>query len=108
MKRIFLLVLALCLCLTACGNNGSNTTSVPELIIPEDAGAPIAEAKNCKAVLQVQVNPKFELYLDAQGNVIQVICLNDDAREAFASCEVIGLDSSTALQILLTAPHAQE
>lgn len=117
MKRIFLLILALCLCLTACGNNTSNTdntdntdstSTVSDLVIPEDAGAPIAEAKNCKAVLQVQINPKFELYLNDEGKVIQLICLNDDAREAFADCEVIGLDSSDALQILLTAAQAQE
>lgn len=108
MKRIYLLFLALCLCLTACGSTGSNVTSTPTLVIPEDAGAPIAEAKNCKAVLQVQVNPKFELYLNDEGKVIQVICLNDDAREAFANCEVIGQDSSDALQILLSAAQAQE
>ena len=100
MKRIifFLTALLMCLCLAACGQKEPAAPSGPQL--------PAVEG--CEAVLRVQFNPEFELYLDAEGRVLQVNCLNSDAQNAFADCDVAGMEIGAALDILLTAAWEQE
>ena len=97
MKRIifFLTALLMCLCLAACGQK-------------EPAAPHLPAIEGCEAVLRVQFNPEFELYLNAEGCVLQVNCLNTDAREAFTACNVTGLPIGEALNILLTAAWEQE
>ncbi len=100
MKRIilFLTALLMCLCLAACDQKAPAAPSGPQL--------PAVEG--CEAVLRVQFNPEFELYLDAEGRVLQVNCLNSDAQNAFADCDVAGMEIGAALDILLTAAWEQE
>jgi len=77
MKRIIALFLALLLVFSfaGCGkNNTSSDSSVPGQ--SEDFVKP----ENYATVLYIKINPEFNLYLDAKGNVLAIEPLNDDAK----------------------------
>lgn len=97
----FILALVLALSLTACGKK-----EPPAPLWETDPL--LSAADGCEAVLRVQFNPEFELYLDALGQVLQINCLNADAEAAFADCDVVGLEVAEALKIMLTAAWEQE
>lgn len=103
MRRFAMLFLALVLTLSlaACGKK--------ELPPPLWETDPVLSAADgCEAVLRVQFNPEFELYLDALGQVLQINCINADAEAAFADCDVVGLEVAEALEIMLTAAWEHE
>lgn len=85
MKRIFCLLLALCLLFTvaACGKNkdtGSDTVNVP---VPNpgcsefDVAYPAPD--NYATVVSVSINPQFLIYLDENGVCLAVVPSNSDA-----------------------------
>lgn len=60
----------------------------------------------CIAILKISINPEFELYLDTDGCISRVRCLNEDAVTAFQTLtsnqiNVIGLDYAEAMKVIL-------
>lgn len=79
MKKLLSLVLALCLILSlaACGKDGADSSSKPNSSADQTA---FTAPKNYATVLLVTINPQFKLYLDAEGKVLAVEAVNDDAK----------------------------
>jgi len=122
MKRMFALMLAavmlLCGCSAATGS--PEDTRFGELfsnIFDKSGNALKKEAEpllelgkgekhNSLMILKVTVNPEFELYVDMEGCVSRVRCLNEDAAAAFQNMtdqgiHVIGKAYSDAMKIIL-------
>ena len=101
MKRIvvFLLILMLGSMLSAC--------SLEMLGAPETAYQ-IGDGKREESllILQFEINPKFELYLDGETLISAVCCLNEDAKTLFADIDVLELYYYEAMEKIL--PAAQE
>ena len=109
-KNFAAAAMLLCLLLTACGTTpdesaGSHTDELltPQFIAQQEDK--IAQVSGCAAIVQISVNPSFELYLDADGIVLQVAALNDDAASLLAEESVTGLDGLSAMHQLLQIAH---
>ena len=84
-----ILVFAMLLALTACGNNASQNTQngsegnqdVTQNETTEAENAEFMPPENYATVLLVTINPQFRLYLDADGNVLAVEAVNKDAKK---------------------------
>ena len=78
MKKMLgiLLVMALCVALVACGSKAPRQQKINALC--EEKGI------NVTCLIRISINPEFELVLDDQGTVCDVIRLNDDAERVFA------------------------
>ena len=74
MKKLIALLLAVFMLLSGCA---AGTTTIKE----EKALSELGEGKREEsvAVVNVTINPEFELYLDIDFNVTKVRCLNEDA-----------------------------
>ena len=74
MKKLIALLLAVFMLLSGCA---AGTTTIKE----EKALSELGESKReeSMAVVNVTINPEFELYLDIDFNVTKVRCLNEDA-----------------------------
>lgn len=78
-KHLSLLTVVLMLfSFVACGKSEKpgNTVSVPSEVSEAEFEVP----ENYSTVLLVTINPQFKLYLDAEGNVLAVEPVNDDAK----------------------------
>ena len=81
MKKLSVLLLALSLCvaLVSCGQS---TLDVPD---PQEVNAIFDDrGSNITCLIRISINPEFELIVDDQGTVCDVIRLNDDAEQVFA------------------------
>lgn len=58
-------------------------------------------AENVVFIVQISINPEFELHMDQAGNVVELKCLNTDAQNAFAGISVENIPFETALRKLL-------
>lgn len=108
LKRVLALLLAvgICFSLVACGGSASsgdeqqsNQPSTAVSLMEER----MAAMEDCVAVLRMQINPAFDLYLDAKDTVLAIEFLNDDAREVLSHVEVVGQNGMDAIVLLMSA-----
>lgn len=87
MKKLLgiLLVMALCVALVSCGSKAPRQQKINALC--EEKGI------NVTCLIRISINPEFELVLDDQGTVCDVIRLNDDAERVFAQVTDIVMKS---------------
>jgi len=101
MKRIiiFLLVVMLSGMLSGCSL---------DMLQNSEAAFQIGDGKREESllILEIEINPKFELYLDTDTLISAVCCLNEDAKTLFADIDVLKLYYYEAMEKILTA--AQE
>ncbi len=103
MKKLLCCLLAAFL-LSGCGiAKGKNEINKKPEVIIEPALSEIGEAKREDSflVLRFTINPDFELFLDEEGFITKVRCLNEDAEALFADLDVLGQDYYTAVDKLL-------
>lgn len=100
MKKLLAILLAMILCvvLVSCGQSASDVPEKQEInaLCQEKGG-------NITCLIRVSINPEFELVLDEQGTVCDVICLNEDAKEVLAQGNLILKSYDEAMAELLTA-----
>ncbi len=111
----FFLVLALFLALAACsapnqstdGNSVQGATvskdtpmSNETLSVPKPALSELGDGKREDAILilQVTINPEFELYVDFNNQITAVRCLNEDAEKLFAGKDILGMEVGKGLK----------
>lgn len=98
-KKLAALLLALCLCLSlaACGKGKTPNRKKIE--------AMFKDLNNITYLVQVSINPEFELHLDERGEVCDLIYLNKDAEAAFAEVvsDTVGKSYDEAMSVLLEA-----
>ena len=101
--RILFLTMIVCLLLTACGAPGTGATdsSTPDGQEIEELLGRMVNNINC--IVQVSINPEFELYLDECGVVCELKCLNEDAVNAFNGADVLGKSCDEVIEMLLNA-----
>lgn len=123
MKKFHLLLLTFVFSflLTACsdsgsesgspsGNHGAQDTSqftvqTADAAFTSAQEKKMAQVSGCAAIIQVTINPQFELYLDAQGQLIKAEALNADGSTVLSGCDVTGLHGFDALRTLLVTSH---
>jgi len=96
LKKVISLLMSavLFLSLTACGAKGSSPSEI------------FADPTNgTEFILQVSVNPKFQLLLDDGGYILELQNLNSDAKKAFKGVDIAGLYCDEGLSTLLAAAH---
>ena len=98
MKQLLTLLLAvvLSLSLVACGKNSEPPADRPQTAITQMEDN-LAATQNCVAVLRVQINPAFDLYLDENDRVLAVDAVNDDAKQILANTNVVGENGVDAI-----------
>lgn len=122
MKNWIALILAVMMCLTFAACGGMETAepalSAEESVVQEETKLPPEEepADNTATeepvseepgddvvccVLTVSINPEFNLYLNKNGAVLEVECLNEDARNALENADVLGMAVDAAIVVLL-------
>ena len=74
---VFLLAFSLLFVFTACNNQGGTITEEPETQVDE---AFYSKPEEYSAVLLVTINPQFNLYLNAENQVLAIEPVNDDAK----------------------------
>ena len=98
MKKLLgiLLAMTLCVALASCGSKAPKQQKINALC--EEKGI------NVTCLIRISINPEFELVLDDQGTVCDVIRLNDDAERVFAQVTDIVMKSyDEAVEELLAA-----
>ncbi len=131
MKKWMALLLAavMCLALAACGSpEAAETEPQMEEIVspaepeptPEEAAElpeePVAEEEVPEetgdnvvcCVLNVSINPEFNLELNKNGAVLALECLNEDAQSALATVDVVGLPADEAVTQALEAIYQHD
>lgn len=123
MKKLLALLLAavMCLSLVACGGaeTGENVPQTEETVSqPETDPSPDADASanaptenlpveeetpndEVCCVLAVSINPEFNLHLNKNGLVLALECLNEDAQNALARADIVGMTVEDAMAALL-------
>lgn len=100
---ILLLLLSLCVALVSCGQSEE---PVPE---PQEVNA-MFEGKgvNVPCLIRISINPEFELIVDDQGTVCDVIRLNEDAEKVFAQATDIVMKSydEAVVELLAAAKNS--
>ena len=98
MKKLLgiLLAMTLCVALVSCGSNAPEQQKINAMC--EEKGV------NVTCLIRISINPEFELVLDDQGTVCDVIRLNDDAERVFSQVTDIVMKSyDEAVEELLAA-----
>lgn len=101
MKRLLSIILSLCICFTffACNKadeENETTTKAPE------TSATFVKPKDYSTVLLISINPQFRLYLDADGNVLAVEAVNDDAKGIVEKLDFKDKDYKTVVEEIVT------
>lgn len=88
MKKFWGLCLALlmCLMLTACGGSKGETLA-------------------SDIIVHVEINPSFDIHVNADGMIESVECLNEDAQTVYAEMDLSGVVYEEGFMQLLTAIH---
>lgn len=103
MKKLLMMLLPLLLVLSlaACGNTDT-PDDTPQSALKQMENN-MASLPNCVAVLRVQINPAFDLYLDKNDRVLAVEAVNDDAAQILNNTAVVGENGVDAIGRLLEA-----
>lgn len=89
-------LLALCMLFTACGS-GESTSGA-------NAGGEMMAAD---IIVHLEVNPSFDIYVNSNGTIKLIHCLNEDAKTVYADMDLTGIRYEIALEELLTAIHEE-
>lgn len=54
------------------------------------------------SAIYFRINPEFKIQLDENNFVVNLECLNDDAKNIFCDINVVGMKGITAIDVLLT------
>ena len=102
MKKLLMMLLPLLLVLSlaACGGDTGGDKPQSVIALMEDK---LSSVQDCVAVLRVQINPAFDLYLDKNDRVLAVEAVNDDAAQILNSTNVVGENGVDAIGRLLEA-----
>lgn len=110
-RRFLLVAICSAILLTGCGGSaesaGDMSTEVVEVTsaAPDDSavGQDVEESARPDYVMVVQltINPKMNLYLDADGGVVDVEYLNEDAQNAFSDIDVTGISLKDAVSMIV-------
>ena len=102
MKKLLMMLLPLLLALSlaACGGDTGGDKPQSVIALMEDK---LSSVQDCVAVLRVQINPAFDLYLDKNDRVLAVEAVNDDAAQILNSTNVVGENGVDAIGRLLEA-----
>lgn len=100
MKKLLTLLLAfvLTLFLVSCGGDVNNDKPQSALALLEDK---LSSVQDCVAILRVQINPAFDLYLDENDRVVAIDAVNDDAKLILSDTQVVGENGVDAIGRLL-------
>lgn len=104
MKKLMVLLLCatLCLSLAACGSSSDEQTGKPQTVI-EQMKENMAATEDCVAVIRLQINPAFDLYLDENDRVLAIACLNNDAKQLLGNTDVIGHHGMDVIVMIVSA-----
>lgn len=103
MKNLLALSLSalLLLGLTACGKS-ETASSESE---PASVSTTFVKPKNYATVLSVTINPQFRLYLDAEGKVLAVEAVNEDAKEIIDKIDFENIGYEEVIENIITASN---
>lgn len=103
MKKLLALSLSvlLLLGLTACGKS-ETASSESE---PASVSTAFVKPKNYATVLSVTINPQFRLYLDADGKVLAVEAVNEDAKEIIDKIDFENIGYEEVIENIITASN---
>ena len=65
-------------------------------------------ARQSVLTLHMTINPEFVLFIDVNGTVCSVRCLNEDAEALFTELDVLGMDMESGISAVLEAACEQE
>lgn len=97
-----LLCAAVCFSAAACGGGSDESADKPQTVI-EQMEHNMAAMENCAAVIRLQINPAFDLYLDENDRVLAIDCLNNDAKQLLGNTDVIGHHGMDAVVMIVSA-----
>ncbi|MBQ8868637.1 MAG: hypothetical protein IJ027_02840 [Oscillospiraceae bacterium] len=102
MKKLLALLMAITLILafSACGKDNSSDNLSSTVAITE-----FQKPEGYASVLLVTINPKFELYLDANSSVMAINALNDDAQSFKAEIDLSAPALDAVIEKILTAAN---
>lgn len=112
MKKLLalLLVAVMCLSLVACGGETLNTSETPNSNDNSSTQQETVQGiqtdnstneRTAAIVVHIAINPELKIHVDDEGNVIEVECLNDDAKAVNNKVSVIGKNCKDAIMLLL-------
>ena len=90
----------ICLILSACG-----TTQGEKQTESEDVFGSLPDSVIC--VVQINVNPEFEMHITDEGVIENVICLNNDAQTICSMIDITGKNYKDGVMELLTTAYNQ-
>lgn len=103
MKKLIAMIMMFLMCLSfvACAtdvNTDINTNS------QNTSGQQQSQQKDTDYVSAIyfKINPEFKIQLDENNFVVNLECLNDDAKNIFCDINVVGMKGITAIDVLLT------
>lgn len=105
---VLLIVFSLAACTAPVESGGTTTTTTTTATATSDttttqsATSPTDISSDCFAILRITINPKFNLYLDKDGVVLDVKPLNDDAASFASSVTYQNCSVETVVQTILT------
>lgn len=124
MKRLFTILLVLCLALCGCeagnstptvpnnpGQSGGEQAADPTSGQSADPTRPISaepiEVDGAALCVTVTINPKFELYLDLFNKILEVKAQNEDAQKLLAELQLVGKPYSEGITLILAEAQRQ-
>lgn len=114
MKKLlaFMLVFVLALSLFACGKSGqtdNQTTTATQTTTTTQATTTVngdfEKPADYAAVMLIKINPQFGLYLDADGKVLALEAMNDDAKSIQSGLSVTGKAFEVAVEEIIIVAH---
>lgn len=110
MKKVWACLLAVVLLLTlltACGNDAPKPDAAPQATTTTTANQETFEKPaEYVSVVLVTINPQFKLYLDADGDVLAVEPVNDDAKQVAEKMTVKAGAIATVVDSLITVANS--
>ena len=99
-KRTLTLFLALCLLFAACGKDKTDNTNDPTPNTPTISDR-FASNEDAAAIIELSINPSFEIYLLSEGVVSGVKATNQDAQVVLGGQLFDGMPLNECIQQLL-------
>lgn len=103
MKKLLALLLAavLCFALGACGGKTQTDNNGAQQETEQAIQTEISESEQAVAVVNIVINPEFNIHVGNDGNVIAVECLNADAKSVGGKVSVTGKSCKDAIIMIL-------
>lgn len=104
-----MLITLLSISLAACGNSqqtaGEQPTAEEQQTGSKDVFSNLPGSVTC--VVQISINPEFEVHVNDDGVIENVICLNDDAQAICSVLNITGKNYKDGVMELLTTAYNQ-